>query len=287
MDDAPNLLAGNAFYYYDDLDKAVRFYTEVLGWEPAADFGYARMLRIASDSYLTLVDAAHGRHRTDQPKSVTLALVTDELEAWQAHLKAAGLPFERELAARPGSAHDGFVVRDPEGYFLEFERFNPHPENELLLPALAGLRPVPAGSPERGVCATVTWLYTNHLPEAQSFYERLLGKTPLADQGWAKVYPLAGSSFLGLVDGEKGLHRASRNACVTISFVTGELEAWRARVKGVPGFRLQVGEIIEEAGRVRLFVGTDPGGYILEWDQFFGNAAPGDVRSQSPGAVPP
>ena len=42
---------------------------------------------------------------------------------------------------RGGSSARGcrFVVMDPEGYKIEFEQFNPHPENELLMPLLDAL----------------------------------------------------------------------------------------------------------------------------------------------------
>ena len=39
----------------------------------------------------------------------------------------------------PAGPHDGFVVVDPEGYYLEFERFNPHEENTELMPVLDGI----------------------------------------------------------------------------------------------------------------------------------------------------
>ena len=54
---APDIKATNAFYYYEDVDAAWAFYTDVLGLETAADFGFAKIMRVAEASYLTLVNA--------------------------------------------------------------------------------------------------------------------------------------------------------------------------------------------------------------------------------------
>ena len=46
----PRIEASNAFYYYEDVDAAWAFYTDVLGVETAADYGFAKILRIAPAS---------------------------------------------------------------------------------------------------------------------------------------------------------------------------------------------------------------------------------------------
>lgn len=77
---------------------------------------------------------------------MALALLTDQLEQWHDYLATKGLKPGRPFAARPGSAHDGFVIKDPEGYLLEFERFNQHPENERFVPLDQGWAKVYEGS---------------------------------------------------------------------------------------------------------------------------------------------
>ena len=77
----PAVLATNAFYYYADLDAAWAFYTRPLGFETVADYGFAKMLQVAPSSYLTLVDESRGMHSSAEPKSVTLAVVTEEVGA--------------------------------------------------------------------------------------------------------------------------------------------------------------------------------------------------------------
>ena len=268
-------IATNAFYYYADVDGAWRFYTETLGFETVADFGFAKILQVAPTSYLTLVDAAEGMHSADEPRSVTLAIVTDELEGWWEYLSAAGVPMEHEFEPAEGRPHQGFVATDPEGYFLEFERFEPHPENERLLPALAALEPVhpPADLDTRrpadlGVRATVLWLYYEDTAAANDFYTRLLGIEPIVDQGWAWGYRSSPSGLIGIVDEVRGMHQATEDKAVTVSFFVERVEEMVEVLRGVEGFEFRSESVGDESGRVRTLVGYDPEGYFLEWDTF-------------------
>ncbi len=266
----PELQASNAFYYYRNVEKAWEFYRDVLGFETAADYGFAKIMRVAESSYLTLVDAERGMHGADEPKSVTLALVTQQVEGWYAYLESREVPIHSELKATEGRPHDGFVAVDPEGYFLEFERFNPHQENIDLMPLLAELKPSTGASrpPELTIQATIFWLYYSDLVPMERFYESLLGVPLLVDQGWAKVYSVAGSGFIGLVDGARGLHQATEQNGVTLSFFTDDVEAWFSHVARQPGIELRTPEITSESDRVRTFVAYDLEGYYLEWDTF-------------------
>lgn len=265
----PDIVATNAFYYYADVDSAWAFYRDVLGFETVVDYGFAKILRVAPASYLTLVDAERGMHSADEPKSVTLAIVTEDVEAWYEHLTERGVPMRSEYAFREGQPHDGFVAVDPEGYYLEFERFNPHAENERLMPVLGQIEPLkgPGRAPELTVQATVLWLYYDDLRPVQDFYEALLGVDLLVDQGWAKVYQASSTGFIGLVDGSRGLHQATEEKGVTVSFFTADVDAWFERAQSL-GMELRTPELTDESGRVRVFVGYDPDGYFMEWDTF-------------------
>jgi predicted enzyme related to lactoylglutathione lyase len=267
----PTILATNAFYYYQDVESAWRFYTDVMGFETTADYGFAKIMRVAEASYLTLVDEARGMHSSGEPKSVTLARVTDQVEGWYEYLQSKSVPVRASLDHREAQPHDGFVVIDPEGYLIEVERFNEHAENLQLLPRMsrfAALGPAAGDRPsELKVRATVLWLYYADMPGAEAFYERLLGEQPIVDQGWAKVYPASNTGYIGLVDGTRGLHQATEEKGVTVSFFTSEVETWFERAKAQE-LELRSPDLTDESGRVRVFVGYDPEGYFLEWDTF-------------------
>lgn len=268
-DTVPGIQATNLVWYYRDLEAAHAFYTEVMGFETVADLGTAWVLRVAGTSYLTLADeATAGPLSPEAPRSVTLALVTEEVQGWWDYLRGRGVATLGPYRRQEGRPYDGFVAVDPEGYYLEVERFNRHPENEALLPLLDRARSVPpaAGSrpPELGVRATVVWLYYEALPPAQRFWEELLGVDLLVDQGWAKVYPATESSFVGLVDGARGLHEAAPESRVTVGFLTREVDAWQRRARALEVDLRSTG-ISESRTRIRSFLASGPGGYRLEW----------------------
>ncbi len=276
MDDF-GIRASNLFLYYEDLERALDFYSKTLGMEMVADYEMAFILRMASDSYLILVDASKGMHTAQEPKTVALALLTAQLEEWYTYLKGQQVPMKFEFRPESGSAHDGFVAIDPEGYLLEFERFNQHPENESFIPILnqnkknesISLRgdPHPEGLT---IHSTITWLYYQDLLAMQSFYQDKLGLALVADQGWTKIYQVSNTSFLGLVDCQRGMHNCTEKNAVNVGFTIDDLEAWFTYTMENNLFALDENELgADPEGRYKAFVGFCPEGYYLEFDQFY------------------
>jgi len=272
-----SLLATNPFFYYADLDAATRFYTETLGLEMVADFGIARTVRTSPASFLTLMDIAHSQHKPDEPKAVTLAFVTAAVEGWYAYLQSQNVPIRHSLKSDNTKAHEGFVALDPAGYFLEFERFNPHPENDRLLPLLEKIDPLPTATPNNlPLSATVLWLYYKEMAAAQHFLAEQLGLELLVDQGFAKVYAAGGTSFIGPVEAGVGLHNYAPDKLVTVGLLTDDLPSWRAHLQTFPEFGLQTVEMEEVAGRVEFFYGFAPENHF--WELEFYPPAPGNER---------
>ncbi|MEZ5041566.1 MAG: VOC family protein [Saprospiraceae bacterium] len=271
--------ASNVFLYYQDLERATNFYANTLGLEMLADYGMATIFRVAASSYLILVDADKGMHNAQEPKTVALALLTEQLADWYAYLKAQQVPIKYDYKSKPGSAHDGFVAIDPEGYLLEFETFKQHPENERFLPILAKNETlfaqktatnVPAGL---GFNGSITWLYYKDVLAMQGFYEETLGLELIVDQGWAKIYKLTDTGFIGLVDERRGMHAFTEEKAVTLSFFIKEVEAWFDYVKTKQSFALRSTQVEEgPEAKYRAFVGYDPEGYFLEFDTFLPHA---------------
>lgn len=267
--------ASNTFLYYKDLAAATQFYQDILGLELLADYGLATTFRISGDSYLILVDAAKGMHTAEEPKTVALALLTDQLEDWWNYLNEQNVPVKYSYKTKEGGAHDGFVMIDPEGYLLEFELFKQHPENEGFMPYLdqavhfttsVASSKVPEGL---GFKASITWLYYQDMLEMQQFYEEILGLEMVADQGWTKIYGVSKTGFIGLVDERRGMHDFTEEKAVTVSFFLKDLKGWYDYVKAKSPFELRTGEW--ETGpesRYNAFVGYDPQGYFMEFDRF-------------------
>ncbi len=263
--------ATNLFLYYKDLDAATRFYTEMLGLELLADYTMAKILRITSDSYLILVDATKGMHTAEEPKTVALALVTNQLADWYNHLKANQVKIKYEYKPKEGGAHDGFVAVDPEGYLLEFETFKQHPENERLYPQLQKLKSESTSiSNGLGFNATITWLYYKDIPAMETFYQQTLGLQLIADQGWAKIYQASESGYIGLVDERRGMHKFTEKKAVNVSFILADVDGWFNYVNEHKPFELRSLEVSTgPEKKYRAFVGYDPEGYYLEFDTFY------------------
>jgi catechol 2,3-dioxygenase-like lactoylglutathione lyase family enzyme len=269
--------ASNLFLYYSDLERAGDFYTNTLGLELVADYGMAKILRMASDSYLILVDAAEGMHSADEPKTVALAFLTDQLDEWYRYLKELNVPIKYDYKPKLGGAHDGFVAIDPEGYLLEFETFKQHPENENFIPILnmneTVIGPKNGGSlvPDGlGFHSTITWLYYKDILAMQNFYQEVLGLEMVADQGWAKIYKVSNTGFIGLVDERRGMHKFTEEKAVIVSFILDDLESWHAYTNESNPFELRSTELgIGPETRYKAFIGYDPEGYYMEFDKFY------------------
>ncbi len=265
---------GNMFFlYYKDLPRAVAFYQNTLGLQLVLDYGFAKGFRVSQSCFVTLVDETKGMHKTSEPRTVTLAFITQEVDGWYTYLKEKGVKISHPLGNATRHPTRGFVAVDPEGYLLEFETFLKHDQNTKLRrllektspiypPKQAGTRPA-----NLGVQGNVLWLYYKDVAEAQAFYSKHLGLELLVDQGFAKVYSSSPTAFIGLVDEAKGLHRFSKEKSVNIGFITPDIDRWYGYLvkKGLT-MRNPLKEA--EGGKVRAFVTFDPAGYYLEFDTF-------------------
>jgi len=269
-----NIQATNVFLYYKDLAKATSFYNETLGLELLTEYDNASIIKITNSALLILVDAAKGMHSADEPKTVALALLTDQLTEWYAYLQEEGVEIKYTYKPKEGGPHDGFVAIDPEGYLLEFELFKQHKENEAFVPYLAQNEPsktsVNYNSKRLSFHGAITWLYYRDMLAMQDFVENTFGLELVADQGWTKIYRATDTGFIGLVDERRGMHKFTEEKGVTVSFILEDLEGWYEYVKTNKPFELREGAFEEEpGGRYKAFVGFDPEGYFLEFDRFF------------------
>ncbi|MCP4727256.1 MAG: VOC family protein [bacterium] len=269
-----NIQANLVFFYYSDLEKAQRFYEEVLGFERVLDYGFATIHRISGSSFIGLVDETKGMHKTTEPKSVTLAIVTEEIGEWYEYLVSRDVEMRGAFDPKEGRPHVGFVAFDPEGYFLEFETFTDHPENAKLTPILSQtetLYPSPGqdtGRPANlGVQSSVLWLYYKDLDAANRYYEDVFGFEQVVEQAYSTVYDNGTGSYIGLVDESRGLNKFSEEKSVTVSFISEDIDRWYERLteKGLT-FRNELSDSENEP--VRAFVAFDLGKYFIEFDKF-------------------
>lgn len=118
-------------------------------------------------------------------------------------------------------------------------------------------------SPPGPVELAITFLYYRDLPQACAFYERVLGLTLAIDQGWSKIYRIAGQAHVGLVDETRGMHRAADPKPVQICTRVPDVDAWHAWAAS-QGVDALTAPRSSEALRIRAFVFNDPEGYQIE-----------------------
>jgi predicted enzyme related to lactoylglutathione lyase len=109
----------------------------------------------------------------------------------------------------------------------------------------------------------ITFLYYRDLAAAAAFYEQVLGLPLAIDQGWSRIYRIAGGAHVGLVDESRGMHRAHPVKPVQLCLRVPDVDAWRAWVEGhgVAG----LSPMFENASLgIRAFVFDDPEGYQIE-----------------------
>lgn len=109
------------FLYYVDLDRALAFYTHIMGFPLAIDQGWSKILRIAGNAHIGLVDETRGMHRAAPVKPVQICLRVADVDAWHAYLsthEVSGLSSVKDSVALGIRA---FVCEDPEGYQIEIQ----------------------------------------------------------------------------------------------------------------------------------------------------------------------
>ena len=120
----------------------------------------------------------------------------------------------------------------------------------------------------------ITFLYFRDLKPASEFLREVMGFDLVDDQGWAKIYRISGNAYLGIVDEQKGFHKAQEKNAVLITIVVDDVSWWYDYLKSKGVKILKELREVEDIG-VRCFVLEAPGQYALEVQQFL---EPGAIK---------
>ena len=114
----------NVRYMVDDVEAAIAWYTQHLGFEVLSNAApaFADVKRGSLRLLLSGPKSSAGRPMPDgeQPKPGgwnRIHLVVDDLEAEVARLRAAGVRFRNDVVTGPGGSQ--ILVQDPSGNFVE------------------------------------------------------------------------------------------------------------------------------------------------------------------------
>jgi catechol-2,3-dioxygenase len=117
------------------------------------------------------------------------------------------------------------------------------------------------------VQSQITFFYYHDLTTAARFYEDVMGFQPVEDQGFARIYRVGGTAFMGIVAGERGFRKPqSYNACL-LTLLVDNVEQWYEHLKA-KGARLLTEIQDKREIQVRCFFLEDPAGYAIEVQQF-------------------
>ena len=121
--------------------------------------------------------------------------------------------------------------------------------------------------------ATITWLYHKDVMGQEHFYQNVLGLEPVCDQGWAKIYQVSESGFMGIVDEKRGMNNYSDEKAVNIGFILEDLKGWHDYALAHKPLELRKDELGEgPEGKYKAFVGYGPEKYYYEFDAFYPHA---------------
>ncbi len=121
---------------------------------------------------------------------------------------------------------------------------------------------IPTTQPEAATL-TVTFFYYRDLAQAMAFYETVMGFRLAIDQGWSKIYKVAGAAHIGLVDESRGSHRAAETKPVQFAIRVPDVDAWHSWISTHNVDALSAPRTNDPLG-IRAFVFNDPEGYQIE-----------------------
>lgn len=109
--------------YVKDLDKSLKFYTDVVGLEvdgrfpagPGMEIGFLKSQ--GTDTKIELIQEAVFKGRKE-PTAISMGFLTDDIENKREEVKAAG--YEPTEIIRPNPHAQFFFVKDPDGIEVQF-----------------------------------------------------------------------------------------------------------------------------------------------------------------------
>ena len=280
MTDSRDIIGNNAFLYYKNYNEATNFYGDILGFKNVFEFpDFATIFQTTKSTFITVVnDNGRGMHSSDEPKTIAIALVTDQLDGWYEYALSQNLDIKKPPKPLADNPHHAFLVTDPGGYILEFEHFADHPENKEFIPLLNNSENIYGvkGSqrPDNlAFKASIYWLYHSNEEEAEAFYQEVMGLKMIVKQSFSDILTSSPTGYIGLVEDGIGIHNATHEKAVNVGFMTNSAQAWFDYLKEQPTFSLRTEELYHEQDEqgnnlIDIVMGYDPDNYFIEIDEF-------------------
>ena len=119
----------------------------------------------------------------------------------------------------------------------------------------------------KGVEGSITFFYYEDLAKAEEFYGGVMGFEKVIDVDFAKVFRISGDAYVGIVDGEMGSMRPTRDKPVMLTVIVDDIEAWHRHLveRGV-----EIDQPPREVSylRMKTLLFRDPEDYVIEILEF-------------------
>ena len=286
-----DIIGNNAFLYYKNYDEATNFYGDILGFKNVFEFpDFATIFQTTKTTFITVVnDNGRGMHSSDEPKTIAIALVTDQLDGWYQYALSQDLNIKNPPKPLADNPHHAFLVTDPGGYILEFEHFADHPENKEFVPLLNNSENIYGAKASQrpdnlAFKASIYWLYHSNEEEAEAFYQEVMGLKMIVKQSFSDILTSSPTGYIGLVEDGIGIHNATHEKAVNVGFMTNSAQAWFDYLKEQPTFSLRTEELYHEQdgqgnNLIDIVIGYDPDNYFIEIDEFLDSELNRKIRN--------
>jgi len=118
------------FTYYKDIEKAVEFYGEKLGFKMVMGREWVKIFKVGQDSHIGLVNSEKGYLKPQEEKPVMLSVFVENVDEWYKMLTEKGVKTNHPPQKSGDIDMRGFLTWDPEGYVIEFLTFDTKPYGE-------------------------------------------------------------------------------------------------------------------------------------------------------------
>lgn len=117
----PEITQQITFLHAQNLDETRHFYTNIFGFTLARDQSTCLIFKVTKEAYLGFCSHIEPIHNG---RKVILTLVSDDVDGWYGLLKENGLKLIDPPVENPNYQIYHFFVLDPNGYWIEIQRFN-------------------------------------------------------------------------------------------------------------------------------------------------------------------
>jgi catechol 2,3-dioxygenase-like lactoylglutathione lyase family enzyme len=117
----PGFTGQITFLHAEDLQKTKAFYVDTLGLKLARDQKTCLIFQVTDSAYLGFCEHIES---IDQGRKLILTLVTDDVDDWYRDLVEKNIEIVEPPKANPKYKIYHFFLKDPDGYWIEIQRFD-------------------------------------------------------------------------------------------------------------------------------------------------------------------